>query len=504
MSGMGLGLIIFVVVFLVLGLGSFWLVRGSGKRYIVCGKTLPLAFIGTMLTAQAIDANSTIGNSSLSYSGGFWSGFTIPLGLSVCLVITGLFFAKPLNRMNLLTLPDFYFRRYGPMVELMTSILMSVSFIILVAGNFAGCAWIVAVVFKLPYLQALILVSLVIFLYSIAGGLFSSAATNFVQIYPAIIGFVAGVLWLIHTYGWTHLTQAVPSGFLDFSGMISPGNGAFANWGQFMALALGDVVALDFMERVFAARTPRTAQMGCYIAAGLTLISGLSCSLIGIFSLSLMPHIADHRMVLPNLALNMVPFVFGLLLISGVIGAGASTANGGILGVSIVLGRNILQKNILGRRTARRGNERDGTAPDAAKNIFISDKRLLFVSRTMAVPVVLLAVFLAYVRPEPGILLALAFDVVFAGCFVPLAGGIYWRKSNAAGATAAIIAGSVLRAVLYITIPKHLRGLDTLIPPVFSLLVFVVVCLLTQEHSPSKHYVINESPNDAEVIAGNV
>jgi len=502
MSGMGIGLIAFVVVFFVLGLASFWWVKGSGKRYIVCGKSLPLVFIATMLTAQAIDANSTIGNSSLTYSGGFWSGFSIPLGLAVCLVITGLFFAKPLNRMNLLTLPDFYFRRYGPAAELLTSTLMGLSFIILVAGNFAGCAWIVAVVFRLSYLEALIIVSLVIFVYSVAGGLFSSAATNFIQIYPAIVGFAAGVIWLIKAYGWARLTQAVPAGFMDLSGLLSPSHGAFANWGQFMALALGDIVALDFMERVFAARTPRTAQLGCYISAGLTLVSGLCCTLMGIFSIGLIPNLADNRMVLPDLALRIVPFVFGLLLISGVIGAGASTANGGILGVSIVLGRNILQKNVSRWLAKRKGDQKIGDPSDPANNIFISDKRLLFVSRAMALPVVILAVLLAWVRPEPGILLVLAFDVVFAGCFVPLAGGIYWKKSNAAGAIAAILAGSALRGVLYVTIPKHLRGLDTLIPPAFSLLVFIVVCLLTQERFPSRHHVIEESPSDADVIAG--
>jgi Na+/pantothenate symporter len=98
--------------------------------------------------------------------------------------------------------------------------------------------------------------------------------------------------------------------------------------------------------------------------------------------------------------------------------------------------------------------------------------------------------------------LALAFDVVFAGCFVPLAGGLFWKKANTAGALAAILAGSSLRALLYVTIPDHLKGLDTLIPPVFSLLVFAVVCLLTQDRFPSKHHVVQEIPCDADVIAG--
>jgi Na+/proline symporter len=502
MNFLGLGLIAFVASFFILGLATFWMVKGSGKRYIVCGKSLSLIFIGTMLTAQSIDANATIGNSSLVYSGGFWSGFSIPLGLAVCLTITGLFFAKPLNRMNLLTLPDFYFRRYGSGAELLTSVLMGISFIILVAGNFAGCAWIVAVIFNLPYLHSLIIVSTTILLYSIAGGLFSSAITNFIQIYPAIVGFAGCAIWLIITYGWDHLTQAVPPGFLDLSGMTSPRHGALVNWGQLMALALGDIVALDFMERIFAARTPKIAQLGCYMGAALTLITGLSCSLIGILSIGLMPDLADHRMVLPNLAVKIVPLVFGLFLISGVIGAGASTASGGILGVSIVLGRNILQKNILRLRDGRKARNANGVPSASGNNIFMSDKRLLLVSRVSALPVVFLAVVFAWVRPEPGILLALAFDVVFAGCFVPLAGGIYWKRSNAAGALAAIVSGSLLRAVLYFAIPEHLKGLDTLIPPVFSLLVFVVVCLWTQERFPSRHHVIQEIPSDADVIAG--
>jgi len=502
MTGMGIGLIVFVALFFLLGLATFWMVRGSGKRYIVCGKTMPLAFVATMLTAQSIDANSTIGNTSLTYIGGFWSGFSIPLGLAACLLLTGLFFAKPLNRMNLLTLPDFYFRRYSSGVELLTSVLMGISFIILVAGNLAGCAWIVKVVFNLPYLPSLIIVAATILAYSVAGGLFASASTDFVQIYPAIVGFVGAVIWMIATYGWEPLMRAVPSGFMDLSGLISPRQGAFVNWGQIMALALGDIVALDFMERVFSARTPRTAQVGCYIGAGLTLITGVACSLLGIMSISLLPGIADPRMVLPNLAMNVVPFVFGLLLMCGVIGAGASTANGGILGVSIVLGRNILQKNILRWRAERKAGKENGSASGSAANIFMSDRRLLLISRIMALPVVLLAVVLAWVRPEPGILLALAFDVVFAGCFVPLAGGLFWKKANTAGALAAILAGSSLRALLYVTIPDHLKGLDTLIPPVFSLLVFAVVCLLTQDRFPSKHHVVQEIPCDADVIAG--
>jgi Na+/proline symporter len=110
--------------------------------------------------------------------------------------------------------------------------------------------------------------------------------------------------------------------------------------------------------------------------------------------------------------------------------------------------------------------------------------------------------FLAIVKPEPGILLVLAFDVVFAGCVVPLTLGIYWSKANTPGALAAIIVGSILRLYLFYTIPEELAGLDTMIAPVVSLLVMVPVSLMTQKSHPPKHHVITEIPDDADVLAG--
>ncbi|MBW2605736.1 MAG: hypothetical protein JRE28_15750, partial [Deltaproteobacteria bacterium] len=187
---------------------------------------------------------------------------------------------------------------------------------------------------------------------------------------------------------------------------------------------------------------------------------------------------------------------------------------GGILGVSTVLGRNVLQKNVFRLwaewKKSAPAEEMpaavagcsmpSSNAKDAAK--VVSDKKLLIISRLMAVPVVAFAIYLAHVKPEPGILLVLAFDVVFAGCFVPLTLGIYWKKANTPGALSAVIVGSVLRLILFYTIPEHLAGLDTILAPIAGLIVMVIVSLMTQESYPPKHHVISEIPDDADVIAG--
>ncbi len=502
MSPMGIGLIVFIVLFFVLGVGMYFLVQGSGKRYIIAGKNLPFFLVGSMLLAQSLDANATMGNSAGVYTGGFWAGFQFPFGLALCLVLTGAFYAKPLNRMNLITLPDFYYRRFNWFTEIIVGLLMCFSFAILVAGNFAGSAWIVSIIFKIDYVWALIIIAAFIFIYTVSGGLYSCAATDIVQIYPAILGFVGCFIWLLVDSGWGHFTAAIPPNFTDLSGLTSIQNGALLNWAGILALGIGDVVALDFMERVFAARTPETAQKSCFYGAAGTIIAGIVCSYIGLMGLTLVPEATDPRQILPTVAQAHVPFIFGLLVMGGIIGAGASTADGGILGVSAVLGRNILQRNILiplARRKAAQRNPEDKTGEEALK---VSDRRLLIASRVMAIPVVAFAIYLAIVKPEPGIMLVLAFDVVFAGCLVPLTLGIYWKKANTPGALAAVFIGSILRLILFYKIPEHLAGLDTLIPPVVSLIVMVPVSLLTQKQYPPKHHVIYEAPDDATVLRG--
>ncbi len=127
---------------------------------------------------------------------------------------------------------------------------------------------------------------------------------------------------------------------------------------------------------------------------------------------------------------------------------------------------------------------------------------MLVVSRFIAFPTMAAAILFAYLRPEPGVLLILAFDIVLAGCFVPLALGIYWRSSNTAGAIASILIGGAARLVLYYQLPESYAGLDTLIPPLLSLLVFIVVSRATKDRFKPNHEALTYTPTDQELVKG--
>lgn len=491
---------LFVGVTAFIGVIAVKFVKKSSKRYIVAGKSLPLFFIGTMLVSEAVDGNASLGNVALTFTGGFWGGAVIPMGLAICLVLTGLFFGKRFNRMNMITLADFYYRRYGNTTEVMSGTVMAVSFIVLVAGNLAASGYILSVVLGIPLIYAMLISTAVVLLYTYFGGLFSCAYTDIFHIYLAVVGFWAGFLFFIGPWspipgGLDTIVANAPAGFMDMSGLLNVGSGAMLNWAAIISLGLGDIVALDFMERVFAADGGRTATKSCYMGAGITLLILIPVTMVGIIGFTLEPKLADPYTLYPIIAIKHVPAVIGILMLVSTVSCGMSTANGGTLAIASVLSRNMLQRNIIAK---------------LLKRPKLTDRQLLVATRLFVIPMFFTAFALGYLIPRPGAYLVLAFDIVLAGCLVPLVFGTFWKKSTASGAIASIVVGSITRLILFFVITiapsdspyYQYGGLDTMIPPLISLAVFILVSLATQKRTPSRHDVVYLIPSDADVVSG--
>jgi len=496
MDGFAIAVAVFIAVTILVGVFAGKLVNRSGKRLIVAGKSLPLFLVGTMLAAQAVDGNSTLGNISLVFQFGFWAGAVIPIGLGVCLLLVGAFYAKPLNKMSMITLPDFYFRRYGNGAEGISSILMIISFLILVAGNLAACGFILEIVFGIDYFWGITIAALAVVIYTIAGGLFASAYTNLFQVYLAIGSFWAAFIFFLGGFAdtpwdiiYNNATAVGGAGFMDLSGLYDVANGALLNWGALFALGLGDIIALDFMERVFAAKNPKTAKRGALMGGALTMFTVIPTSMLGVVAFFYLPADTLPDLAMPLLATQHMPFAIGAGILMGVVGASMSTASGGLLAISSVISRNLMQR-IIRRRWMNKPNW--------------SDNKLLNTTRIVIVPMMVIGTAIGYFVPAPGVYLILAFDIMFAGAFVPLTLGLFWKKANMPATIAALLVGSVLRLQFFWTMPEEWWGLDTMIPPIVSLIVFVIVAYATQHKYPGKarHDVRDYVPPEEDVIAG--
>ncbi len=475
----GIAVIVFVGLTLVVGLRTYTKIGGRAANYYVAGNAMPLTVVAITLCAQAFDANGSMGNAALSYDTGFWMGAAIPLGLALCLFITGRWFARPLHRMRLLTLADFYRRRYAAAPEAVATSLMAVSNIVLVAGNLAGLGLLLQLVFGLPYLAMLIVMATCILAYAVSGGLYATITTSVLQVAIFVVSVVGAFVWLGTSVGFGTVMAAVPARTVSLDQLLSVEAGALAAWAALLSLGLGDIVAIDFIQRVISARTGGVASRGCYLGGTVTLVIGLMVSVIGLSAFHFDKD--PTRFVLVDLAANDMPQLIGIAVMLGVIAASMSTASGVVLDLANLLTRNTLQR--LSKTTW-------------------DDERLLTTSRWIALPTMTAAVIFAYFRPEPGILLILAFDIVLAGCFVPLALGLFWKKANTPAALAGMIGGTAARVVLYFTVPPSLVGLDTLLAPVVGLVAFVAVASLTQSNHPPKHEALEYVPSEAELVSG--
>ena len=479
MSLIHLAVITFVGITVLIGFWSFFRIKGRAINYYKAGATMPAWVVGITLCAQAFDANGSMGSAAMSYEGGFWSGASIPIGLGICLFITGFFFARPIHRMNLMTLPDFYNRRYDKHTETAASISMLFSNIILIAGNLAGLGLLFSLIFNVSYLFMLISIAIIILMYATTGGFIASVSTSVFQVFVFIIGILLSFFWLTTEYGWANMMSQVPDTYKNLDGLFKVKNGSLANWAAIVSMALGHIVAIDFIQRVISSKSPQSAQKGCYFGGILTLLVGIPTALIGLYAFHFDK--LANKDLLVDIALNNMPEMIGIFLILGIIGASMSTAAGVILDLSNILTRNLFQKYSSGIK---------------------SNRKILILARLIAIPTMVLASTIAYYHPKPGSLLILAFDIVLAGCFVPLLLGIYWKKANTIAAISSVIFGAILRLTLYLIIPDSLRGLDTLLTPLIIFFLFIIISLKTQHISKPKFEMIDYIPSEEELIRG--
>ena len=238
------GIILFLFATLGIGIWTSRQIKGDSINFLVAGRRLTLPLAAATLMAQSVDSNATLGNTDLAGEFGFWAGASLPLGLALCLFFSGLFFAKPMNRMGLITLPDFYRVKYGRLTEVVVSIIMVLSFGFLLAGNLVAGGYVFQAFLGTSYTVGVILIATIVFVYTACGGLFAIVYTDAIQVAIAFLGTMLLFSFIRVNFGFE-----IPEGMGPFAleQLADPAAGAAINWATLLVLGLGDIVAIDFI-----------------------------------------------------------------------------------------------------------------------------------------------------------------------------------------------------------------------------------------------------------------
>lgn len=124
-------------------------------------------------------------------------------------------------------------------------------------------------------------------------------------------------------------------------------------------------------------------------------------------------------------------FIGGWILIA-ITAASMSTGDGAILAMSTVFAHNLLRKVVP-----------------------LDDGKLLIVARVATIIWAPLAAAIASSTPNlSGYLLIVAFDIMLAGAVVPMFAAVYWKSCKPLAAFVAMLGGSLMRFVLEFALPK--------------------------------------------------
>jgi len=287
MGGFQAAVLTFMFLCALIGAGAFFFVGKDEGKFFVGGRNLNIWVITATLASQSLDSNAALGNIDLGYFYHWWDGACLPIGLGLSLVLNGIFFARPLNEMKLLTLPDLFARKFGPATEVLFSFLAIISFLFLLGGNLVGSGRIIAYLFDLDPIPGIWITTFAIWLYTIAGGLISVAYTDCAQALIGWLGLVVGSIWVQNNMptspgrGPAYANGDEPmfgEQMADPDALDPIPNAIHFNWITIFVLGFGNLAALDFQARVFGARTPNTAMFGCIAGGVISWIVGITFS----------------------------------------------------------------------------------------------------------------------------------------------------------------------------------------------------------------------------------
>ncbi len=467
MSQIAIGILVYLSVIFLISIFVAHKIQGSSKKFLFAGGTLPFFFVIFAQMEQALDGNATMGLFHLARDFGFWSALTIPLGLGISLTLAGLFFAEPLRKAKIITIGDYFRKKFGTTVERMAAILMIISFSILLAGNLAAVGQIIENLFNIGFVSAVILSFIFIFIYTYSGGFISDVVTDPIQVITFLIGII-GVLFLMISNFGTEIFISETA--YDLSQFTSASNGAVINWATILALGLGDVIAVDFVARILAAKSTKDAKRGSLLGGIGTITIGSMFALFGVATL-----IFTNETGLFEILSNNFPAILVIFFLGAIITASFSTADGALLGPASLVARNLFHKK---------------SKIDSGKDL------LLTYTRFFTIIIGFIGVITALRISQPGILLTLAFDVVLCSLFACFAFGTFWI-ANKTAALYSIIAGGALRLFFFILTPtifgvpntllyiknnyftEAFDGWATIVPFVVSIFVYTLITFIS-------------------------
>ncbi len=455
------GVAIYLVV--MLGIGIYASKRASSAtNFMVAGRNLPVWICSATLIATWFGGGTMMGASGAAYEGGLLAVIADPFGGALAMFLVGFFFVRLFRRLRLITFIDFFQNKFGTTAATIAAVGSVSSNIGWTGALLVAFGFVFQSLTGVPVELGILGGAVVVFVYTVAGGMWAVALTDFVQMVIIAVGLVMLlIVVLIDVGGWGAIAPHLP----EDTFRMTPKKPIPSLWLNYfrawLIFGLADVTAQTLMQRAFSAKNEQVAQISFYIAGIGHLSLGMIPVMLGIIASVTMPGLADSESVIPAMAIEHLHPVLIAIFVGALLAAIMSSADSALLSAATVFTQNILP---LFKRNA-------------------SDRFRLLTTR-IAIPVC--GTISVYIALKVQVVYDLILDsnsVILVCVTVPFIVGVWWKKANRSGALAAMAMGFIAWFAT-ITIAPELPG--DLLGLIAALGTILIVTPLTQRIDPPR------------------
>jgi len=420
-------IVLYMLITLAIGVFASRLVKNS-RDYILAGRNLPFYMATFVAFATWFGSETVLGASSVMAKEGLWGVVADPFGAALCLILVGLFFAKPLYRMNLLTFGDFYRVVYGRKAEIVAGFMLIASYFGWIGAQMVAIGIILHITTGIPQNFGILLGSLIVLAYTFLGGMWAVSLTDFIQ----TIVIVFGLLLVLYE---------VSNGFLEVVPVVASQPAEYYKFfpsldlreillfvSALITIGLGSIPQQDVFQRVMSSRSERVAVLSSITAGFMYLTVALIPLILAIFARVKHPALLgkDSQLMLPTMVMANTSQITQILFFGALLSAIMSTASSAILAPSAVLSENLLRHMF--------------------KNL--TDKGFLRLTRFSVLLVTLISLGFAFSGESIFSLVESSSALSLVSLFVPMVAGLYFKASNQTSAILSMLSGFFVWVVM--------------------------------------------------------
>ena len=313
----------------------------SFDDFVVAGRRQSAPFVFMSLMATVLGASATVGVAGRAEAIGFPAFWWLGAG-ALGLALQAAFLSRPVHDLDVRTLPELAEKTVGKAGRKLVAGVIAVSWVGIVAAQFAAVAGFVGLVLGRDAGAASVLAaSAVVTVYTLLGGQLSVVRTDALQFAVLAVGFAAAAVWLFGGFSGAEAAAGAPApeGFA----LLNAEFGAADLAATLLTVGGAYFLGPDVISRNLVAKDAGTARRAVAAGAAAVALFGVVVVSLGMWAAAHAPN-APGESVNPlfRLASGTLPLPIAALLSVGLLSALLSSADTCLVNSAAIFGSDIL------------------------------------------------------------------------------------------------------------------------------------------------------------------